>query len=143
MPIPTYAEAYDAILTVFKDGWNTLSSPVPPVFYDDVKNDVPSKGPWARATLDFNNNRRVTVGGGIGNRRWTRYGILTVQIFTPVGEGRNKADVLAQKVTDIFEGADTGYDSIFFRDVDRHDIGAHGAWWQTNMIIRFEYDTVK
>lgn len=143
MPIATYATAYDTIMGVFKTGWDTLTPTVPPVFYDDVKNDPPATGPWARASLDFNNNRRVTVGGSIGNRRFTRYGILTIQIFTPVGDGRDAADTYAQKITDIFEGMDTGADAIFFRDCDRHDLGVHGSWWQTNMIIRFEYDTVK
>lgn len=146
MPIATYEEARDEILAHFTTAWNAQASP-PLLLYDDKPRDLPDAAPYARITLQNNTAGQVTLGGkpslGGGGRRFRRNGIVTVQIFTPFGDGLTTADPLVDLAVDAFEGEDTGSDRIEFRNVRANEVGHDGVWHQTNVIAEFEYDRVK
>src|SRR3546814_15437027 len=76
--------------------------------------------------------------GGAG-RRFRRTGILTIQIFTPFGDGLTIGDPLVDLVVDALEGEDTGSDRNEFRSVTANEVGDEGVWHQTNVTSGFEY----
>lgn len=119
-----------------------------PVIYDDVGGDPPiapndgSRPPaWARYQFRLFGGTQATLASDVGSRRFIRSGIITVQVFTPLGDGLTLGDSLARTARDAFEGeATTG---LWFRDARIIDIGPSGAWYQQNILVDFEYDEVK
>lgn len=79
-----------------------------PFFYDDRTRDLPTNGPWVRVTIQHNIFQQVTIGGRLsGGQRFRRFGIITVQLFTPSADGSDLADLLGNLALDIFEGQAT------------------------------------
>lgn len=146
MPIDTITEARDEILEYITTSWNAQASP-PLLLYDDKTRDLPEDASWGRVTLQHNVFGQRTLGGkpaqGGGGRRFTRTGLVTVQIFTPFGDGLTTSDSLVDLMLDALEGEETGSDRIEFRNARFNEIGVDGAWEQTNVLAEFEYDRVK
>jgi hypothetical protein len=144
MPIPTVNEARDEILDHFTALWNAQTPPVPALLYDDKVKGVPEDAPFVRITIRHTPaGGQVSVGGEVGNRRFRRFGVITVQIFTITGGGLSDADSFATIARDAFEGQSTGPDRIYFRNVNVVEIGESGVWFQTNVVVDFDYDSVK
>ena len=147
MPIATIAEARNEILLHFTTAWDAGTPPIPLLLYDDKHKDLPADAPYARITIRHNVFTQRTLGGKIasggGGSRFTRFGIVTVQIFTLSDDGLTSADVLVDLALDAFEGESTGSDRIEFRNARANEIGQDGPWFQTNVIAEFEYDRVK
>lgn len=145
MPISSITDARDLIIGVLDSAWSVSASNIPLAFEDVKEDDIPPKNgtAWARIQVRHNSFFKATVGGEVGNRRFRRVGLVTIQIFTPVGEGLSQADSLAKIALDAFEGKSTGADSIEFRNARINEIGRDGSWFQTNVLVDFEYDEVK
>lgn len=145
MPIATPTAARDAILTLFKAAID-LNAPGVIVVYDDTKTEIPTSATseWMRVQVEHLERIQPTVGNAVGLRRFRSSGLITVQIFTPYGGGLTRADLLADIVFDIFDGVSTGSgDGITFRNVTMREVGQSGNWFQSNILVDFEYDTVK
>jgi hypothetical protein len=146
MPIATIQEARDEILLHFTNAWNVQTSP-PLLVYDDQPRDLPNDASWARIMVEHTFFSQATLGGkvslGGGGSRFRRAGLVTVQIFTPVGDGLTTADPLVDLAIDAFEGESTGSDRIEFRNARANEVGSDGAWTQVNVLAEFEYDRVK
>ncbi len=144
MPLASLTAARDAILTLFKVAWDAQTPPVPKLLNDDVKDDLPAGTfPWARIIVRHNTGFQATLAGETGNRRFRRLGLVTVQIFTPYGDGLDLNDALAKVAVDAFEGKSTAADEVLFRNVRSNEVGQDGNWFQTNVFAEFEYDEVK
>jgi len=143
MPFSDPALARDAILDHFTTEWNAQASP-PELRYDDRTQDLPSGDvSWARVSVLHNTGRQNTM-GETGNRRFRKTGIVTVQIFTPFGDGLTESDILVKVAVDAFEGKSTGGgDTVDFTNVRSQEIGRDGYWYQTNVLAEFDYDAVK
>ena len=131
-----FSQARDEILTLFRTAW--LADPtaaVIPLFYWDVRHNSPKSDPFARVTV------RHTIGNndGITNRRFTREGIITVQIFTMFGEGLSSSDVLSKVAADAFQGKSTP-GGVWFRNVRLNEVGQDGEFFQVNVLADFTYD---
>jgi len=143
MPLTSHAAARDAIGTKLKTAWDAQTPPVPLMLYDDVKGDVPKDGiSWARVQVRHNESNQVTL-GEVAGRRFRRFGIVLVQIFTPFGDGLDAADAFAKVANDAFEGEETSPDEVIFRNVRVNEIGQSGDWFQTDVLADFEWDQVK
>lgn len=149
MAITSNEEARDAILDRFKAAWDANSAAhadgvVPPVEWPDEPVDPPlSQGsvPWARVLVKHNVSGQTSLGEENG-RRFTRRGIVIVQVFTPAGKrGLLTGDRLGKVALDAFEGEESG--DVWFRDAVQREIGVDGAWYQTNVTAEFQYDVVK
>jgi len=144
MPISSITDARNAIQTLFKTAWDAQTPPVPVVLYADVRKEVPATSdPWTRITVVHNTSTQVTL-GQIGNRRFRRFGLVSVEVYTPFGTGLTDNDRFVKVAIDAFEGNTTGgEDTVEFRNVRSNEIGSDGSWFQTNVIAEFEYDEVK
>lgn len=136
----TYAQAVDAVLSVFKTAWDATGYDA---FYDDTPRDRgDDENPWARATVLHVDGFQATLKSPNGQARYERAGLLTVQIFVSSGSGLQATYDLVKIVSDAFEGKSAS-GGLWFRDVRAREIGRDGAFRQTNVIVRFEYDEVK
>lgn len=139
----TAAEARVEIQTTVNVAWLAdASSQNLPLLWEDKPEAPPDSGAWARVTLRHATGRQATLRGATGERRFRRTGTLTVQIFTPHGEGLTLNDTLSKIITDALEGVTTA-SGVIFRDVRPNEIGPDGKWYQTNVLAGFEYDEVR
>jgi hypothetical protein len=143
MPITSITDARDEILDHFTTAWNAQTPPVPLLLYGDKHTDLPDDAPFARITVVHGPSEQVSVGGETGNRRFRRFGVITVQIFALAGDGLSSADSFAKIALDAFEGDKTGLDRVTFRNVRINEVGEDGPWMQVNVLADFDWDTVK
>jgi hypothetical protein len=141
----TVEEAVDAIYKRFTDEWETLATP-PLLLYDDFGQDIPNTDtPWARIQIRHNGGEQSTLQER-GQREFERLGIITVQIFTPLNDGRKAVDLYAQTAMRAFERqaatkiGGTSVDEVWFRNTQTNEIGRNEGWYQTNITSQFEYD---
>lgn len=153
MSLPSITQARDEIQALFNNAW-TANTPavtpgnyVPQVRWDGVPEN-PNESPpndacWARFKLNHNNSVQSTLGQK-GARRFTRSGVLAVQVFAPIdGGGFSLAEKLAIIARDCYEGQAT-VSGVWFRTVTIKEIGPDpGGWFQMNVTATFEYDEIK
>lgn len=143
MPYTSITAARDAILTMFKTGWDAQGGTIPLVVYDDAVESIPKNAaPWVRIQVKHGPSNQATL-GGVGNRRFRKTGIVTVQVFTESSGGLTLSDAYAKIAVDIFEGNTTTPDGVMFTNVTAKEIGNVGDWFQTNVTASFNYDIVK
>lgn len=148
----TYEEARDYILDHFKSQWDANAPAVnggsaPAVEYQNV---APALSPladgnkaWARVSVRHVSGEQRSF-GGLGARVFTRYGLVTVQVFVPAGkQGLVLADRLGKVAADAFEGEETSTGDVWFRNVSYREVGIDNGWFQVNAMAEFEYDAVK
>lgn len=142
----TYAEARDEIHALFKVAWDAgVETAGQAVLYTDSKTVVPKtvdgdSNPdlWARITVQHSSGSN----GAIGNILFDRFGVVTVQVFTPLGTGLSIGDNVYKIVGDAYEGKTTP-GGVWFRNVSVNEIGPEGEWYQTNITADFEYNERK
>ena len=138
-PQMNYQEAKDELQKMVTDSWNTTGHPI---FYEGVGKDRPEDTqPFARVWIRHTNGRQATLGGR-GGRSFERTGLLTVQVYAPIGKGLRESYPLAKVVADTFEG-EASPNGIWFRNVRINEVGKDGAFILTNVIIDFEYNEIK
>lgn len=142
----TRTEAIDEICKMATDAWvTTLIQEATRFKYENVGTTViPPIGqqPWARLTLRHSVSGQTSLSDERGRRRFTRHGVLTVQVFEPIGQGLVGSTDLPKTINDVFEGKSSP-GGIIFRNVAVNEIGESGDFFQTNVVASFEYDEVK
>ncbi len=142
-------DARDLILGLFKDYMEdnvlqiTLADDYPSVYYENLESgELPPKDePWFRLTVRHLEGDQSTL-GGVGARRFSKTGLVTVQVFVPAGaRGQTLADKLGKMTVDAFEGKEAG--GVWFRRVKLNEIGPEGPWFQTNVTAEFTYEQTK
>lgn len=144
MTVATRTLARDEVMTLFRTAWTASGAPSEtlPILFWDIAQDIPDSGAWCRITMQHNEGEQVTLSNGSGNRRFRRFGVINVQIFTPIGDGLELNDLLTKIAEDAFEGV-TSTNGIVFLNVRSNEVGPDGEWFQTNVLADFEYDEVK
>lgn len=138
----TVAQARDEMLKAITDAWTAGASGAP-MFYDDRPGEPPKDGKaWARVNIKHTVGQQATIANPIGNSLFRRDGIITVQIFTPSGQGLKLADQLAKVVLDALEGQSTP-GGVWFRKVRLREVGPDGTWFNLNVLAEFNYDEAK
>jgi len=151
----TTPNARDEMLTLFRDAWlagapaAAGSAAAPLVIWDateeDPLNGPRSDRPWARISISHNppaGGQRTF--GQPGGRRFSRAGLLTVQVFTPMSSDQSitMAENLGIIARDAFEGISSP-SGVYFRRVGIQEIGPDDPWFQLNVTATFEYDQLK
>ena len=81
--------------------------------------------------------------GGVGNNKYERTGRATIQVFTPLNQGTEEADTLAQTARAIFEGITLSSNAIRFNNAVVREIGPDDGWYQINVEAFFQYNERK
>ena len=115
--------------------------------WDDTKASPPSGDdadpqPWVRVLIRHVDGFQSSLVGEAGNRRFTRLGLLTMQLFTPFGGGLAENDSIASALRAAVEGVSTP-NGVWFRNARVAEVGQDGPWFQTNVLAEFEYDELR
>lgn len=139
----TITAARDDMLKMVRDAHLSGSFLDANLIYDDLIGSIPeTELTWARATIRHAGGGQATLSGGLGRQRYTRTGILTIQLFSPSGEGLSSADISAKIFMDAFDGKSSA-NGVWFRKVRFNEIGPDGNFFNNNIIVEFEYDEIK
>lgn len=77
-------------------------APVYPVSYQNVPFTPPNNTPWLQVFIRFGDNAYATLlSPATGMNR--QNGVLTVNVFTPVGAGAGANFTIAERVKDLFD----------------------------------------
>lgn len=102
---------------------------------------------WARWALDYVDGRQASL-AGTGQRKFSKMGLIYVNVFTPLGGGLASARDAAQIAIFAYEGQRTPSD-VWFRNV-RIESEGHGqgtgrnkSWWTTLVVAEFTYDHLR
>lgn len=134
----TYKQAVDEILSILKAAWDPTGHKM---FYENTRDQRETDmSPWATVIVRHAAGQQDTL-GGVGNRQFLRSGIVLVTINIPSTSGLSEAYNLAKVVTDAFEGSSSS--GVWFRNVRINELGREGSFFQTNVVIEFEYYETK
>lgn len=104
----------------------------PPETGDGVK--------WVRVSIKFNDGTQSSLGQS-GNRKFEKYGLLFIQVFTPDGHATNDNDELAEDSLNLFEGERLG--ELWFNNGRIVTIGPDGEWYQQNVVLELTFSAIK
>jgi len=78
-------------------------NPAYPVAYGNVPFTPPNNTPWVQAQLRFGDNTYATLlpTGSVGYNRQT--GTVTLNVFTPIGNGAAANYTIAERLKDLFD----------------------------------------
>lgn len=146
----TYDEARDEMFAMLKIAWDAgagaiVSGAVPSILWQGQEYGPPAlTAAYARATVHHNTGRQTSLTGEGGQRRFTRYGIVFIQIFVPVSfkNPLTIASKLGKVALDAYEGRSSP-GGIWFRNARLNEIGPADGWEQVNVVAEFQYDEVK
>lgn len=117
---------------------------VPVLVFESDNSEAPPDGdlPYVKVYIRHNSTSPPTL-GGVGQRRYERYGSVYMNIFVPFQEGMGVtiAQRLAQVARDAYEGTRT--DSAWFRSCRLNEAGRDGPWYQINVTADFCWEEVK
>ncbi len=138
----TFTADANAIRTHFDAEWLGLR-PEAPVAYDNIAFDpavdaVDAFGnpvPWVRLTLIPGDGFQASLGTP---KVWRSTGVVSVQIFVPVGQGDGTARELADDAAGVFRGQLV--EGVTFRAPSLTRIGPEGAWYQINVATPYQSD---
>jgi len=137
----------DEVAACFLAGW-TANTPVlnggivPPIDWPDVPvlqtHLDAGNAPWARFNMRHTRGAQTSLGGPAGSK-YTRSGVIIVQVFTPVGkQGLVVGLALGKVIRNAFEAKQsTGY--VYLRHVAVKEVGRSGPWMQVNVSADFVY----
>jgi hypothetical protein len=142
----TPSECRDDLYTLVVTAWGDRG----PIDYEDKprapdeEEQIPPKGatPWLRLQVRHTDGRQATLANDAGCRRFRRYGLYTIQVFSPLGSSLLDPEELSILVVDALEGVRTPH-CVFLRNVRMNEIGSDGHWFQVNVMADFEYDVIK
>lgn len=141
----TFAEAYDDLCQLVVTAWGSRG----PIDFEDQPKDpngppIPpiDNTPWIRVTLRHSDGKQVTLSNETGKRRFRRFGIFMVQVFSTLGTSLTSAQADTTIVVDALEGMATPHD-VLLRNVRVNEVGSDGHWFQSNVYADIEYDAVK
>ena len=135
----TITDASESFAQRFVD--SALSETVPYVLDNESFASDALEVPWIRITDSLATSKQTL--GGIGNRKFTRHGILFIQIFAPSNTGQFAAKSLAKSLLGLYESV--SFDNIKCEaGVIRSIPNSNDArWYQLELNVDFFYQEVK
>ena len=120
----------------FNDNYDTT----PIVLPDSVDDTTSRTTAWVRFNILHTDGFQASM-GSLGNNRFERRGIITVQIFTPQGDNTVTATNLADEILKLYEGVENN--GIIYFDAYAKEVGNDGrGWYQINILTNFKYEEI-
>jgi hypothetical protein len=112
-------------------------APSYPVAYQNMPFSPPNNSPWLQAFIRFGDNNYATLlGPGAGFNRHN--GVLTINVYTPIGAGSGANFTIAERMKALFDRLDLG--GIHFDAASgpfQVTPAAPAAYYQTQLAITF------
>ena len=132
----TITVARETTYQSFVTSWGATSA----YTFGNEKYTPPVDLPWVRLAMQHQTGSQDSL-GGVGIRKFSRQGLVTIQVFVPQDSGMAAMDTLVTAARAIFEGATIG--TIRFTSASVQEIGPSDGWYQTNVDIEFTYYETK
>lgn len=130
-----FSQAEAEIRSFFNTAWASATK----IAWPDIDFTIPNDETWIRFTCEENDGEQVSMGDP-GNNRFRHYGLVTVQVFQPKGQGSIDARSKAATALGVFMGAETS-NGIKFYNVRGRQVGNDGnGFYQINVLASFYYD---
>lgn len=142
----TTSEARDAIIGLLDAG--LAADPITTGvlrLYGNVVGDKPGEDAATGKALPFMRLDMLTVESPqttLSRRRYRTEGLVTVQHFTPFGDGNALGDSYSEVILGILRGHVGSTGGFWFLDIVAQEIGVDGPWFQTNVQATFRYQEV-
>jgi hypothetical protein len=144
----TATQARDAIMLLLRTAWTATGAVTEeiPLHWDNVVTEKPGEDefgkalPWARVTVRHNTGAQDTL-AAIGLRRFLSGGTVTVQIFTPFGDGHALSDQIVEVVRAAIRATPVVH-TVWFHNTSVAEIGQDGPWFNVNVEAVFRYQEV-
>lgn len=142
MTIANIIDAANEAQVLFKAAWGVRLAEYPNLKFTKPAISVT----WARWTMSHADGAQATLSGPVGSRRFSRAGVILIEVYTPLGAGLKVPYDTAQIALGAYEGKRTPSD-VWFRNCRIVDEGPgrgeNKAWWCTQVAAEFEYETLK
>lgn len=152
MSVASMGQARDEICALFQNGWTLNAAAVangivPPINWQTLQHDTPPDPGAIHANVYVTHidASQASLSGGLGQRRWARVGLVTIQIKVPLslGQALSLAEQLATIARNCYEGVATTPGDVWFRNVRAVEVGrVSGNYLQFNMFAEFRYDEI-
>lgn len=132
-----FSEAEAEIRKFFDTTWSNATE----IAYPDLEFTPPDDKTWVRFDVRENAGNQVSIGSPSANR-FRHFGIVTVQIFQPLGQGSKDARAKTVLAINAFQGQTTANGAVF-SEVTGRQIGNDGnGFYQINVLASFYYDEI-
>lgn len=111
-----------------------------PIAVDNKKFDKPDGVKWVRLTIKFNSGNQDSLGRE-NNRKFTKQGLIFVQVFTPSNKGTDDNDDLCNSSLNLLDGVRIN-DLWLYRGRIK-TIGSDGEFYQQNVVVEFEFENIR
>jgi hypothetical protein len=145
----TEGQARDEIFALLQAAWDAGdATDGATLLYENTDERRPTAADGEPAVWAWAHLRNVTsrqsslLMDGTDRKRYTTYGFVGVQMFTPAGDGGTLMDQVSAIVLGAYRGKRTT-GGVIFKNVRAKQVGASGPWFQSNAIAEYEFDTVE
>lgn len=111
------------------------------IAWPDEEFAVPDGNNWVRFNYEENDGRQASMGSP-GSNRFRQFGIVTIQVFQPQGQGSKGARTLSAAIATALKGAITTNSIHFFNVFDRPIGNDTKGYYQRNVVASFYYDEI-
>lgn len=137
-----FVNAEKEIRQFFNTAWITAyPSNTPEIAWPDVDFTIPDNETWVRFNCQESDGRQVSIGSP-GSNRFRQFGIVTIQIFQPQGQGSADARAKAQTALEAFKGGVTDGGVHFYNVFGRQVGNDENGFYQINVVVGFWYDDI-
>ena len=142
----TTGQGRDAIIGLIETAWEAsgAASELVLMLYENTPGDKPGEDastgkslPYAKTSIRHRTSPQITQGSA---RRYLTEGVVTVEIYTPLGDGHTLSDALSAVILSALRGHTGSAGGIWFYDIEPpKEIGPTGGWFQVNVSANFRY----
>lgn len=129
--------ARETVYQRFEDIWGATTA----YTFGNEQFSPPSDAFWVRLAVQHFTGNQESLGGA-GNRKFSRAGQISIQLFSPLNSGMDTIDGYVHTLRAIFEG-ETLTGAIRCTDANAFEVGVSNGWFQVNIDIAFEYEEIK
>lgn len=136
-----FSQAEAAIRKHFDTVWTAAfpAPDTPEIAWPDKDFTIPTNETWVRFNCQENDGGQVSIGDP-GNNRFRHFGIVTIQVFQPWGQGSVDARTKATAALGAFQGEQTTGGVVFFDAYARQIGNDDSGFYQINVVTSFYYD---
>ncbi len=111
-----------------------------PIALDNKKFVKPDGTKWVRLSIQFNSGAQDSL-GKVTNRKFVKWGLVFVQVFTPSNKGTNDNDDLCHAALNLLDGVRINNLWMYNGKIDT--IGSDGEYYQQNVVVDFEFENIR
>lgn len=143
----TIDEATDEVFGLLKTAWDADATTTGiGLYYDNVKTPTPGDDatqpakplPWARATLRHLDSPIEGKGGDTA--KYLTEALLTIQIFTPYGDGGELWRAIVKVLQAAIRGASIPAKALWFSNVRALERGQDRVWFRVDFQATVTYE---